>query len=221
MQVQHAAQGKEHKKGGGEKISIAENSLAQKFGLDSLAMRKPSVVEEYMAAHNLRTLLTTELAAFFKEKYFPTNPFPHLYFSLRQKYTIQSEYARLTDDRIKQMLDDRAEVVFQGARDSEGRKLPVCAVTVKGHLPGTGGPYAIGARGMDTGIESVTIYGETPTLLTTDHVMMQRLSKRALRILMTPLLHTHTPHRRTHRRIDRGQEWEGPRKNGSSFTVYT
>ena len=174
---------------GGRGAQLKMQQAQNAFGFESLALRKPQVVEDYMAAHDLRTLLTSELASAFEEQHFPTNPFPQLYRKVRQHGAVKAERARVGDDEIKKLLEHRAEVVFQGSRDSEGRKLPICSVTVSGCERGTGGPHLKGMGGIDAGIDAVTIYGETPTLLTTDPVMMQRLV-----VALGPLLASQKQH---------------------------
>jgi len=162
-----------------------QQQLLKTFGMDSLAMLKPAVVEEYMAEHNLRNLLTVELANLFKERHFPSNPFPLFYRTLREHHAIHSDLDRATDKQLKKILEDRAEVVFQGSRDAEGRKAPITAVEVKGYLAGEGGAAAVGRGGIEQDIEGVTIFSEVPTLLTTDPVMLQRLA-----VALGPLLKT-------------------------------
>lgn len=152
----------------------------QLFGMDAMSLRKPAVVEEYMAQHNLRKLLTAELSNLFKAKEFPTNPFPHLYRSLSAHHTASCEQARLSDAHLKKMLEARADVVFKGSRDTDGRKLPITCIEVQG--PNTADAQRRGANeGAQTereGLEgvSIRIYGEVPALLTTDPVMLRRLA---------------------------------------------
>lgn len=187
--IKKAVQGKKVETNEQESAARRLQQQTEKFGFDSEALRKPAVVEEYMAENNLRKLLILELANLFKEKYFPTNPFPHFYSTLRGNDTSRSERVRVSDAAIKKLLEDRADIVFQGSRDSEGCKFPVTSVEVKGHLAGEGGAATKGGGGIDEGMESVTVYGEVPTLLTTDPVMLQRLGV-ALGALLKPVKKT-------------------------------
>ena len=52
---------------------------------------------------NIVQLLTLELSSLFKEKYFPTNPFPEFYRTLHQHHTSNAERNRISDAQIKQV----------------------------------------------------------------------------------------------------------------------